>query len=225
MKFGTHEAMEVHEVLSENTCMIDHYAMYLNQCQEPELRRILERQQRHMIDTYNTMVNILQGQGIDVSGAQRITMGSTTRAAGENQPDYGIQQASPAVPKPEAKTLSDRAISMGALVFHKCGSVRSNSAALECANPNLRNLLATASRSCMEMSYEIFQYMNHKGWYPVPVMSEGVMSQMQQTYQPTMTGYGGQTGFVTQMSHTGQAGQAGQMSQISQMGQMGQYGH
>jgi len=213
MKFGTHEAMEVHEVLSENTCMIDHYAMYLNQCQDPELRRVLERQQRHMIDTYNTMVNVMQGQGIDVSRASRITMGSTTSMAGENQPDYGIQQASPVIPKPEAKTLSDRAISMGALVFHKCGSIRSASAALECTNPNLRNLLATASRSCMEMSYEIFQYMNHKGWYPVPMMSESLMNQMQQTYQPTMTGYGGQSGYGGHVSPGGQMGQAGQMGQ------------
>jgi spore coat protein CotF len=218
MKFGTHEAMEVHEVLSENTCMIDHYAMYLNQCQDPELRRVLERQQRHMIDTYNTMVNVMQGQGIDVSSAPRITMSSTTRMTGENQTDYGIQQASPVMPRPESKTLSDRAISMGALVFHKCGAVRSTNAALECANPNLRNLLTTAARSCMEMSHEIFQYMHQKGWYPVPAMPENVMSQMQQTYQPAMTGYGGQTGFGVQVSPVGQPGQTGQIGQINQYG-------
>lgn len=224
MKFGTHEAMEVHEVLSENTCMLDHYTMYLNQCQDPELRRILERQQRHMIDTYNTMVNVIQGQGIDVSSAPRITMGSTTRFSSENQPDYAMQQASPVMPRTEAKTLSDRAISMGALVFHKCGSVRSTNAALECANPNLRNLLATAARSCMEMSYEIFQYMNNKGWYPVPAIPESIMNQMQQTYQPTMTAQGGQTGFGAQLSQEGQVGQTGQVNQMNQ-NQMNQYGH
>ena len=36
----------------------------------------------------------------------------------------------------------------------------------------------------MEMAYEIFQYMNHKGWYQVPVMPEHTLSQMQQAYQP-----------------------------------------
>lgn len=219
MKFGTHEAMEVHEVLSENTCMIDHYTMYLNQCQDPELRKILERQQRYMIDTYNTMINVMQGQGIDVSRAPRITMGSTTRAAAENQPNFGIQQASPVMPNTEAKTLNDRAISMGALVFHKCGSIRSTSAALECANPNLRNLLASAARSCMEMSYEIFQYMNNKGWYPVPAMPESIMNQMQQTYQPAMTGQGTLTSFGAQMNYGGQTGQVGQMNQMGQVKQ------
>lgn len=219
MKFGTHEAMEVHEVLSENTCMIDHYTMYLNQCQDPELRKILERQQRYMIDTYNTMINVMQGQGIDVSRAPRITMGSTTRTAAENQPNFGIQQASPVMPNTEAKTLSDRAISMGALVFHKCGSIRSTSAALECANPNLRNLLASAARSCMEMSYEIFQYMNNKGWYPVPAMPESIMNQMQQTYQPAMTGQGTLTSFGAQMNYGGQTGQVGQMNQMGQVKQ------
>lgn len=71
MKFGTHEAVEIHEVLSESACMIDHYTMYINQCQDPEMRRILERQQRHMIDAYNTKVNVMQGQGIDVSRVPR----------------------------------------------------------------------------------------------------------------------------------------------------------
>lgn len=187
MKFGTHEAMEMHEVLSESATMIDHYAMYLNQCQDPELRRILERQQRHMIDAYNTKVNVMQGQGIDVSRVPRITMGAGVAGIGmETRPEYGMQPGSPVVPRPESKTLSDRAIAMGALVFHKCSAVRSTSAALECANPHLRNLLASSARSCMEMSYELFQYMNHKGWYQVPIMPEHVMSQMQQTYQPMM---------------------------------------
>lgn len=219
MKFGTHEAMEVHEVLSENTCMIDHYAMYLNQCQDPELRKILERQQRYMADTYNTMINVMQGQGIDVSSTPRINTNQTTMMAGGNQPDYAIQQVSPVMPNTEAKTLSDRAISMGALVFHKCGSIRSTGAALECANPNLRNLLVTAARSCMEMSYEIFQYMNNKGWYPVPAMPENIMSQIQQTYQPAVTGQGTQTSFAAQMNYGGQAGLIGQMNQTGQMKQ------
>lgn len=187
MKFGTHEAMEMHEVLSESACMIDHYAMYLNQCQDTELRRVLERQQRHMIDAYNTKVNVMQGQGIDVSRVPRATMGaSTTGMTMETRPEYGIQQSSPMVPRPDAKTLSDRTIATGALVFHKCSAVRSTSAALECANPHLRNLLASSARSCMEMSYELFQYMNHKGWYPVPMMPEHVINQMQQSYQPMM---------------------------------------
>ena len=190
MKFGTHEAMEMHEVLNESACMIDHYALYLNQCQDQELRRILERQQHHMIDSYNTKVSVMQGQGIDVSRVPRATMGlGTAGMTTENRPEYGIQQGTPLTPRPESKTLSDRAISMGALVFHKCSAVRSTSAALECANPHLRNLLATSARSCMEMSYELFQYMNHKGWYPVPVMPAHVMNQMQQAYQPPVAGH------------------------------------
>ncbi|BAF60206.1 hypothetical protein PTH_2025 [Pelotomaculum thermopropionicum SI] len=189
MKFGTHEAVEMHEVLSESACIIDHYAMYISQCQDPELRRILERQQRHMIDSYNTKVNVMQGQGIDVSRVPVATMGAGTAGMPvESRPEYGMQQGSPVVPRPDARTLSDRTIAMGALVFHKCSAVRSTNAALECANPHLRNVLASSARSCMEMAYELFQYMNHKGWYPVPLMPDRVIHQMQQTYQP-MTGH------------------------------------
>ena len=190
---GTHEAMEMHEILSESICMIDHYAMYLSQCRDPELRRILERQQRHMIDSYNTKVNVMQGQGIDVSRAPRLTMGAPGMTMGaasgmgiEHQPDYGMQQTSPVTPRPEAGRLDDRTIAKGALLFHKCGAVCATNAALECANPQLRNLLASSARSCMEMAYEIFQYMNHKGWYQVPIMPEHTLNQMQQTYQPML---------------------------------------
>ncbi len=193
MKMGTHEAMEMHEILSESICMIDHYAMYLSQCRDPELRRILERQQRHMIDSYNTKVNVMQGQGIDVSRAPRLTMGAPGMTMGaasgmgiEHQPDYGMQQTSPVTPRPEAGRLDDRTIAKGALLFHKCGAVCATNAALECANPQLRNLLASSARSCMEMAYEIFQYMNHKGWYQVPIMPEHTLNQMQQTYQPML---------------------------------------
>jgi len=193
MKMGTHEAMEMHEILSESICMIDHYAMYLSQCRDPELRRILERQQRHMFDSYNTKVNVMQGQGIDVSRAPRLTMGAPGMTMGaasgmgiEHQPDYGMQQTSPVTPRPEAGRLDDRTIAKGALLFHKCGAVCATNAALECANPQLRNLLASSARSCMEMAYEIFQYMNHKGWYQVPIMPEHTLNQMQQTYQPML---------------------------------------
>lgn len=184
MRFSTHETMEMHEVLNESACMIDHYAMYLNQCRDPELRSILERQQRHMIDSYNAIVNLTQSQGIDVSRAPRPVGATTTGMTMEGRPEYGIGQGTTAVPRPDLKTLSDRAISTGALIFHKCGAVRSTNAALECANPHLRNLLATAARSCVEMSYELFQYMNQKGWYPVTLMPQQAMNQMQQTYQP-----------------------------------------
>ena len=97
--------MEMHEVLSESICMIDHYAMYLNQCRSGTAQGT-ERQQRHMIDSYNTKVNVMQGQGIDISRAPRMTMGAAAGMGMNHQPDYGMQQTSPVTPRPEARNLT-----------------------------------------------------------------------------------------------------------------------
>jgi len=189
MRIGTQESMEMHEVLNESVCMIEHYAMYLNLCQDPELRRILERQQRHMIDSYNANVNLSQSQGIDITGISRAVIGTQTGGTtmGGRQ-EYGMQQVPPSVTSPEATSLNDRAIATGAMIFHKCGAVRSTNAAFICTEPQLRNFLSTASKSCVEMAFELFQYMNQKGWYPARMMQQHTMTQAQQTYQ-TQTGH------------------------------------
>ncbi|MFA4885889.1 MAG: spore coat protein [Desulfotomaculaceae bacterium] len=184
MRLGTQELMEMHEVLNESVCMIEHYAMYLNHGQDPELRRILERQQRHMIDSYNAKVNLSQSQGIDITGIPRPAMGARTAGITmEGRPEHGMQHVPPAVNSPDATSLNDRAIATGAMVFHKCGAVRSTNAAFVCTDPQLRNFLSTAAKSCVEMAYEMFQYMNQKGWYPARMMQQHTMTQTQQTYQ------------------------------------------
>lgn len=189
MRLGTQELMEMNEALNESVCMIEHYAIYLNHCQDPELRRILERQQRHMIDSYNAKVNLSQSRGIDITGISRSAMG--TRTAGttmEGRVEHGMQHVPPAVTSPGAASLNDRAIATGAIVFHKCGAIRSTNAAFVCTDQQLRNFLATSAKSCVEMAFEMFQYMNQKGWYPASMMQQPAMTQTQQTYQ-TQTGH------------------------------------
>ncbi|MBE0465774.1 MAG: spore coat protein [Candidatus Desulforudis sp.] len=41
------------------------------------------------------------------------------------------------------------------------------------------------------MAYEIFHYMNQKGFYQVPVMERPVFNQMQHMYSPVATPAGG----------------------------------
>lgn len=210
MKFGTHEAMEMHEILSDAVIMIDHYAVYISQCRDPELRNILERQQRHMIDEYHRKVNVMQGHGMDVTRIPRMetdmstTMGNMGAAGSmgtmgtmmDTNLQYGMQQSAPVQPSPNRRTLSDRTIAQGALSFHKCGAVRATNAALECAEPHLRNLLSNSTRVCTDMAYEIFRYMNQRGWYQVPIMSENFVNHMAQSYQQT-----GNIGTYNQMGH------------------------
>ena len=167
MKQGIHETMEMHEVLNDEACTIEHYSLYTSQCQDHELRNILERQQRHMIDDYHRKLSVMQGHGLDVSHA-RLNMERGVHQTHSYQSAHN-----------DTRRLSDKTIAAGALLFHKCGASRSTNAALECAEPHLRNILAGSARSCMEMAYEISQFMTHKGWYQLPEAPHGFINHMQ----------------------------------------------
>lgn len=240
-KLGMREAMEMFEMLRDSACMIDHFTDYINHCQDQQLKSILERQQRQMVEEYHRKAGVIQQHGIDMTnapGIQSISQGGATGgmtgmqgvtgtagsqgtagmagargmsgmagmqgaydmtgATGGTNIQSGVQQ-------PASRTLSDRTIAQGALIFHKSGALRSTMAALESAEPHLRNLAANSARICNDMAYELFQYMQSKGMYPMPEEPKGFVNHMQhqagQAYQGMMPGY-----------HAGTYGTMGQFS-------------
>jgi spore coat protein CotF len=237
MKPGIREAMEMFEMLRDSACMIDHYTDYINHCQDPQLRQILEIQQRRMVDNYQQKVNVIQGHGLDITNAPRFNsavnmqvqaagmagmqgstgvtgaQGSTGMYGGANI-QFGIQQPGmqaqqqgqqQSPQQTQYRVLSDRTIAQGALMFHKCGAARATTAALESAEPHLRNLAANSARACMDMAYELFRYMDQKGWYQMPEMPRNFVNHMQaagtQIYPGIHQGY-----------QTGVQGMPGQLS-------------
>lgn len=66
--------------------------------------------------------------------------------------------------------------------------------ALETADPDLRQFLTQAAVSDSNMAYEIFHWMNRKGFYQVPVMDQNTMQHMQHMYSPTTAPGGGMVG-------------------------------
>lgn len=223
MKHGTREAMVISEVLRTNSSIIDHYNLYLNSCQDQQLRSILDRQQRHTLDTFQRLLQMAQTHGIDTNRMPLPTtmtaaMGETRAPTGTVQygtqtptPQYGgMQQQSFAGQtgqvgmqygtgytagaqgmSPQANVqagtqmgtaagtgamLNDRVIAEGALMFHKCSAETNTRAALESSEPHLRNALANMSRNCIEMSYEIYNYMSQRGWYQLPATPQNFIS-------------------------------------------------
>ncbi|MCG8401218.1 MAG: spore coat protein [Firmicutes bacterium] len=223
MKQGAREAMVLSEVLRTNSSIIDHYNLYLGNCQDQQLRAILDRQQRHSLDTFQRLLQMAQNHGIDTStmplpatlstgagGAQGVpgTTGAAQYGAQMPTPQYGGMQqqnftghvgmqygagytagnqAAPGMPaagpqtvaQPGSQvlaTLNDRVIAEGALMFHKCGAETHTRAALESSEPHLRNALANMSRNCVEMSYEIYNFMSQRGWYQLPATPQNFIS-------------------------------------------------
>lgn len=108
---------------------------------------------------------------------------------------FGMQQAGQGQSQQNnrSRTLSDRTIALGALTFHKCGATRATTAALESAEPHFRSLASDSARSCTEMAYEIFRYMQQRGYYQMPetpvnfvnhMQNQGTQNYMHQSYPP-----------------------------------------
>ncbi|MBO8128061.1 MAG: spore coat protein [Peptococcaceae bacterium] len=177
MRLGMHEMVDMQEMLSAKINAIDHHALYIAQCRDPQLRSILERHQSKMTQDYEAALNFLQGRGANVAPYRQ-------RQVGGEGVRYGMQNAPAMQPHPEHGRLSDQAIAQGALNLHKCGAVSSTRAALEAADPELRSMLSNGILSCINMAYELFQFMNQKGWYAVPLMDQNMMNRVAHSFHP-----------------------------------------
>lgn len=216
MNTGIHEAIIISEVLRSNASMIDHYNMYLNSCQDQQLRSLLYRQQRHSLDSFQRLTQMMQSHGMDTSNipmptTMSMTGGSTMTSNAETPAQYGSQWTTPKYSSTQANAmpysmqqgigsqgmsmsmpsqsesqlnmqmgmptssqsssagiLNDRSIAEGALQFHKLGADATTRAALESSEPHIRAALTNMSRNCIEMAYEVYNYMSQRGWYQLP---------------------------------------------------------
>lgn len=216
-KTGIRESFEMFEMLRDSACMIDHFTDYINHCQDPELRQILDTQQRTMVDQYQQTISIMQGHGLDLSNMPRFQSSmhgqGQSNSAGSGMPgasgvvygstslQYGMQQQGMMQSNPNQNmqqqyqrypgSLSEQTISQGALLFHKCGSTRATTVALESAEPHLRELAAKSARNCMDMAYELYRYMEQKGYYQLPNLPSNFINHLHGTQAQMNQGFSG----------------------------------
>jgi len=185
--------------------------MYLNSCQDQQLRSILERQQRHTLDTFQRLVQMMQTHGMDTSRipmpsalTNMTTTSANMTAGGPQTTQYGTQMASqqpggagqynqytsamyptgnPGIGTQmtgqtvnQTNAINDKVISEGALLFHKCSADNNTRAALESSEPHIRGALTNMARNCIEMSYELYNYMSQRGWYQLPATPQNFIS-------------------------------------------------
>ncbi len=177
---GAHEVMEMHEVLNHAINSINQFQMYQPLVQDMQLKQMLEHQLQFMTNEYNNMVQMLQNQG----GGQAVPY----RAPMQSPPKYGLQNPPPQSPNASANQLDDRDISSAMLGCHKSSALMKMIGALECANPDLRRSLQQGAVNCAEQAYEVWQYMNQKGYYQVPTMKEMTTQTMMNSYQNAAAG-------------------------------------
>ncbi|WP_374723724.1 spore coat protein [Calidifontibacillus erzurumensis] len=178
-QLGAHELMEVHEVLTNSINKINHFQMLQPYCQDPQLKNILQNQLNFIINEYNSIVNLLNNR----TTTGNATVGNT-RPNTNFSPTYGLRNPSPVQPNTSINQMDDRDVASAMLGCHKTSATMKMHAALECADPQLRNILIQGAKNCADQAYEIWQYMNSKGYYQVPTFKDMTAETFTNVYQP-----------------------------------------
>lgn len=170
------------EALTTKAANVELFSFLSNQVQDMQLRNMLENQARIIEQHYIQGVQILQGTG-------QASQSPTQYAGNMNaQPKLGLRQPSHPAPNMNPQTLSDRTVCTIALNVHKFGAIGWTTFALECTNPQFRTYLMTGASVCDRMAYDIWAYMNQKGWYQVPTLQQNTTQTMMQSYQVPQQG-------------------------------------
>ncbi|MBP1153812.1 MULTISPECIES: spore coat protein [unclassified Paenibacillus] len=178
-RFAAHEFLETQEAVRTKAAHLELYGVLFSMAQDTHLKDILFNQQRRMLDGYNFGVQLLQGRGMNMMPPH------TPELRIYERPQTGLQQPAIPAPNPNASQLSDFSIATIALNMHKTGSAISMLWACECVDPQIRQYHATSSNICQEMAWEMFQYMNYKGYYQAPQLADHTMRTMIEAVQPS----------------------------------------
>ncbi|MDN5347185.1 MAG: hypothetical protein PWP65_749 [Clostridia bacterium] len=134
-----------------------------------------------MIDEYNNMVRAISQQGRGEAIPYRKPRNMS--------PTYGLRNPGTQSPNLSADEMDDRDVASGMLGCHKAGASLKMTAALECADPQIRRMILQGATNAAEQAYEVWQYMHRKGYYQVPTMKEMTTNTILGTYRPAQTGY------------------------------------
>lgn len=186
MPFGAHETMEVHEILNEKMNMINHFALYASQAQDRSLRQMIERHLQTAVQAYDQLVSYTHDYNA-ASGMGR-PMGNVQVQPQHIQ--YGLHNPAQQMPQPQGQArLNDQQIVMAVLGCHKNSAKNHMQASLECADPNIRQMLLNGANTCSNQAYEVFLFMNQQGTYQVPTMNDHTAKTYLHAYQPTNGAY------------------------------------
>ncbi len=173
-ELGAHETMELHEILNGTIDGINLFQLYRPHVRDRELQTILEKQLQFMNHEYNNIVETVN--------KHQVNRATPYRSPKNFSPDYGLKNPPSHEPSQPKGDLDDRDVSYGMMRCHKAGANMRMSASLEFADPSIRRMVQQCAVNCSEQAYEIWQYMNKKGYYQVPTMKDMTTNTVIGTY-------------------------------------------
>lgn len=174
-QLGAHELLEMHEVLQTAGNGINTLKVYQQFVRDNELGQLMIHQLTHMVNEYNKLASNLG------------SLTESIRSYGIDSkeiPKYGLDNPKPHKPIEAVPEITDRDITSAMLGVHKNGAKIKLNAALECADPELKVMLVQSSNNCVYQAYDVWSYMNKKGYYQVPTLSDDISHQMINMYEP-----------------------------------------
>lgn len=179
-RFGALEMLETHGALTATIDAINQMELYRPHVQDQHLAQILDNHLNAMVQGYNNTVNFLSQTGNAHAVPYRPTMNTRVK--------YGLRNPSPSTPNRDWNQMNDQDVASGTLCLHKSHAISATMGALECADPTLRNLMTTCAQNHINMAYEVFEFMNERGYYQIPTMQQNTTETMLNLYQPVTMG-------------------------------------
>ncbi|QOR67257.1 spore coat protein [Cytobacillus suaedae] len=156
---GAHELLKLHEVIQKLKDGLNLYNLYSPQIKNEDFARLVEYQQHFIKSEWKMFLDELCSPTANVC-----TYGMYTIF----EPTYGYKSISL-----ESDTkFSEQEVASSLLAQCKSTALVKLSAALECANPDLRQLMVQSSNNSVHQAYDIWRFMNVVGYYQVPVFTE-----------------------------------------------------
>lgn len=183
-ELGAHETLELHEVLTDTIDGINQFQLYRQHVKDPQLASIMDKQLTFMAQEYNNLVQAMNQKGM--------TNAIPYRAPRNFSPVYGLRHPGSQTPNLSANEMDDQDISSSMMGCHKATATMRMRAALECANPEIRHFMQQAAINSSEQAYEVWQYMNQKGFHHVPTLKDQTTGTMIGTYTSTPMGQASQ---------------------------------
>jgi spore coat protein CotF len=184
MPFGARETLETHEMLNELKIGIEHLAYYARHCADQGIKSVLEHQTTMMMSTYDRLLSYTH----DYNAAEG-------RPAPYERPNVSPQDIQYGLRQPTEQQIQvgggggfpSAQLGAYAIVIHKNSARNLMNAALECADPNVRDILLNGAASCANQAYELFIVLNRQGDYQIPTMRDHTAKTYLHLYRPTET--------------------------------------
>lgn len=158
-EFGAHELLKLHEVLQKLKDGMNLYNLSIPNIVNEDLTRLVEHQLHFIKSECRMFID-----EISISESNLCTYGMYTIF----EPTYGYESK----PETTEQSFSEQEIASSLLAHCKSTAIVKVSAALECANPDLRLLMVQSSTNSVHQAYDIWRFMNRKGYYQVPIFTE-----------------------------------------------------